>query len=148
MVSSPATTVAKYLASQPAERRKVISTVRGVIRRNLPKGYREVMNWGMISYEIPLTRYPDSYNGQPLMYVALAAQKNFYAIYLTCVYHDPKRAAWFREAFKAAGKKLDMGKSCLRFKRLDDLPLEVIGQVVASTSLEQRIAIHEASRRR
>jgi hypothetical protein len=147
MVSSAATTVAKYLASLPAERRKVIAAVRGIIRRNLPKGYREVMNWGMISYEVPLSRYPDTYNGQPLIYVALAAQKNFYAVYLTCVYHDAKRAAWFRDAFKAAGKKLDMGKSCLRFKRLDDLPLEVIGQAVASTSLEQRIAIHEASRR-
>jgi hypothetical protein len=147
MVSSPARTVAQYLASLPPDRRKVISAVRRTIRAHLPPGYRETMNWGMISYEIPLKRYPKTYNGQPLMYAALAAQKNNYAIYLTGTYQDPALAKWLAAQFAKAGKRLDKGKSCVRFTSLDDLPLDVVGTVIASTTVEAYLARYERSRR-
>jgi uncharacterized protein YdhG (YjbR/CyaY superfamily) len=146
MATSKAATVDEYLAELPPERREVVSKVRDLVRRNLPKGYEETMNWGMISYEIPLARYPNTYNRQPLSYVGLAAQKNYYALYLTSAYQDSEQGKQLAEAFKKAGKKLDMGKSCLRFKTLDDLPLEAIGRIVASTPPEKWIAQYEAVR--
>lgn len=148
MAKSAATTVEEYLAELPEDRRAVVSAVRDVVVRNLPAGYREAMNWGMITYELPLERYPDTYNGQPLAYAALAAQKNHFALYLPCVYQEPGRDVRLEEEFRAAGKKLDMGKSCVRFRRLDDLPLEVIGRAVAATPPEEFIAWYEASRRK
>ena len=144
MVSSKETTPAGYLGSLPPERRKVIAAVRAVVRKHLPKGYMETMNWGMLSYEVPLSRYPDTYNKQPLMYLALAAQKANYALYLTNVSGDPELKGKLAAAYKANGKKLDMGKSCLRFKALDELPLDVIGEIVAATSVDARIAQEEA----
>lgn len=143
MVSSKATTPAAYLASLPPEHRKVIEAVRAVVKKRLPKGYVESMNWGMLSYEIPLSRYPDTYNKQPLMYVALAAQKNNYALYLTGVSGETALMARLEAAYKAAGRKLDMGKSCLRFKTLDELPLDVIGDIVGAVSVEKRIEAEE-----
>jgi uncharacterized protein YdhG (YjbR/CyaY superfamily) len=148
MVSSRASTVEDYLAELPPERREVVSAVREEILRNLPEGYQEAMNWGMISYEIPLERYPETYNGQPLMYAALAAQKNHYAVYLTSVYMQPEGMERFRAAFAEAGKKLDMGRSCVRFRRLADLPLQAISDVVAATPVDEFIRQFEASRRR
>lgn len=147
MPSSKAPTVEAYLAELPPERRSVMKTVRDVVRKNLPKGYEETMNWGMISYELPLERYPDTYNGQPLSYAALAAQKSYFALYLPFVYQDAEQAAWLKEEFRKAGKKLDMGKSCLRFKRVDELPLDVIAKAIASTPPERFIEKHEAVRR-
>lgn len=146
MVSNAANTVDGYLASLPAERREVVSAVRDLVRRHLPQGYRESMEWGMIGYGIPLERYPDTYNGQPLCYAALAAQKNHYALYLMSAYQEGAGSDWLRNAFARAGKKLDMGKSCLRFKSLDDLPLPVLGEFIASVTPEQFIARYEASR--
>ncbi|MDB4878488.1 MAG: hypothetical protein JWM41_4934 [Gemmatimonadetes bacterium] len=148
MVSSKETTPAAYLASLPPERRKVIAAVRAVVRKHLPKGYVETMNWGMLSYEIPLSRYPDTYNKQPLMYLALAAQKNNYALYITCLSGDKVLMGRLAAAYKAIGKKLDMGKSCLRFNALEDLPLDVIGDIVGSVSVERRIEAAEAARSR
>ena len=148
MVKSAAATVEEYIAELPPERRAVVEGVREVVRRNLPAGYEEAMRWGMICYEIPLARYPQTYNGQPLSYVALAAQKNCYAIYLTSAYQDEEQLRLLREGFAAAGLKLDMGKSCLRFRRLEDLPLDVIGRAVAATGPDQFIATYEAARRR
>ncbi len=148
MARSSATTVKEYLDELSADRRSVVSAVRKVILRHLPKGYRESMNWGMISYEVPLERYPNTYNGQPLSYAALAAQKNYFALYLMCVYQDPNQEAWLKKEFKKAGKKLDMGKSCVRFRKVEDLPLHVIGKIVASTSPEEFIARYEASRKK
>jgi len=139
MASSKATTVAAYLKSLPADRRTVISTVRDVVRKNLPKGYREAMSFGMIAYEIPLETYPDTYNGHALAYAALAAQKNYYALYLMGAYADPKVGKSLAAQFKERGKKLDMGKSCLRFKSVDDLPLDVIGNVIAAVPVDQMI---------
>ena len=146
MATSKAATVDEYLAELPPERREVVSKVRDLVRRNLPKGYEETMNWGMISYEIPLARYPNTYNRQPLSYVGLAAQKNYYALYLTSAYQNSEQGKQLAEAFKKAGKKLDMGKSCLRFKTLDDLPLDAVGRIVASTPAEKWIAQYEAAR--
>jgi uncharacterized protein YdhG (YjbR/CyaY superfamily) len=145
MARSAASTVDEYLAELPEERRKVVSAVRDVVIRNLPEGYREGIAWGMIGYCIPLERYPNTYNGQPLSFMAIAAQKNYCALYLTCVYQDPGRERQLREAFQAAGKKLDMGKSCIRFRSPDDLPLDAIGRIIAATPPDAFIARHEAA---
>ncbi|RPI35179.1 MAG: DUF1801 domain-containing protein [Chloroflexota bacterium] len=146
MVKSNATTVQEYLDELPEDRRRVISEVRELILRNLPEGYRESMGWGMITYGIPLEHYPNTYNGEPLGYVALASQKNYYALYLNCVYQDPVQEARLREGFKAAGKKLDMGKSCIRFRTLEDLPLEVLGSIIASNTPDDFIKNYETIR--
>ena len=148
MAKSTATTVEAYLDELPPDRRAVVSAVRDMILNHLPAGYRESMNWGTISYEIPLERYSRTHNGRPLLYVALAAQKNYYALYLMHVYQDSEQEQSLRDAFGQAGKRLDMGKSCLRFRRLDDLPLDVLGRVVASTSPDAFIAAYEAGRQR
>jgi hypothetical protein len=148
MVKSQAATVEAYLDQLPEDRRAAISAVRDVIVTNLPKGYEEVVNYGMIAYQIPLAHYPNTYNGQPLLYAALASQKNHMAVYLMCVYGSKEIESWFREEFRKAGKKLDMGKSCVRFKKLDDLPLAVIGQAIKKVSPKAYIAHYEASRKR
>jgi hypothetical protein len=148
MVKSSAGSVVEYLESLPAERRKVVSKVRETILKNLPEGYVESMNWGMISYEVPLSRYPDTYNSQPLGYAGLAAQKNHYSLYLMGVYQSEDLEARLREGFRQAGKKLDMGKSCVRFKKLEDLPLDVIAELIASTTPEVYIAYYEAVRKK
>lgn len=146
MAKSKETTPAAYLASLPAERRKVVSAVRDVIKKRLPKGYVESMSWGMLAYEIPLSRYPDTYNQQPLMYLALAAQKNNYALYLSSVSQDKALMNRLAKAYAAKGKKPDMGKACLRFNSLEELPLDVVGDIVASTSVEDRIKASESGR--
>jgi hypothetical protein len=148
MASSKAATVDDYLAELPPERRAVVTAVRDVVRKNLPKGYTETMNWGMISYELPLSRYPNTYNDKPLSYAALAAQKNYFALYLPLVYQDAKEEEWLRDQFKKAGKKLDIGKSCVRFKRVADLELGAIAKVIASTPPDEFIDRYEAARRR
>ena len=101
--------------------------MRELIQSRLPEGYAEQMDFGMICYVIPLETYPETYNGHPLMYAALASQKRHMAVYLMNIYGDEGTLRWFTEGYAASGKKLDMGKSCVRFKKLDDLPLELIG---------------------
>ncbi len=140
MVQSKAKTVAEYLDELPEDRRAAISKVRSVVKKNLPKGYKERMGFGMITYEIPLDEYPDTYNGRPLCYIGLASQKSHMALYLTNVYADPEQEKFLADAFKQAGKKMDMGKSCLRFRNVEDLPLDAIGKIVASTPPEAMIA--------
>jgi hypothetical protein len=147
MAMSKATTVKAYLDSLPADRRAVVSKVRSVVRKHLPKGYQETMNWGGICYEIPLKRYPKTYNKQPMAYVGLAAQKNYFALYMLGPYTNSRTRELLTTGFKKAGKKLDMGKSCLRFKALEDLPLDVIGKVVASMTPAQYIKLFEAARK-
>lgn len=146
MVSSKAETVADYLAELPDDRRDAISEVRATILDNLPDGYVEAMSWGMICYEVPLDSYPDTYNNKPLMYAALASQKNHMAVYLTTVYGDSETEQDFRERYAATGKKLDMGKSCVRFKSLEQLPLDLIGEVIGGTEVDDFIGIVEAAR--
>ena len=142
-MTSNAKTVAEYLRGLPQDRRKAISAVREVILSNLPQGYAERMQCGMISFVVPHSIYPAGYHckpTEPLPYASLGSQKNHMALYLMCVYGDPKTEQWFRKAYQASGKKLDMGKSCVRFKKLEDLPLEVIGKVVARVPVKNYIA--------
>ena len=146
MASSKAKTVDDYLTQLPEQRRAVVSAVRDLVNRHLPPGYVEAMSWGMIAWEVPLARYPTTYNKQPLSYVALAAQKQYYALYLTLCYENSAQDVVLRNAYADAGMKLDMGKSCLRFKSLDDLLPDVIGGVIASTPVDAYIAHYEASR--
>ena len=146
MVWSSAQTVEEYLAELPPDRREAINAVRKVILDNLPTGYEEMMQFGMISYVIPLERYPVTYNKQPLQYAALASQKHYMSVYLMNVYGDPDSEQWFVEQYRASGKKLDMGKSCVRFKKLDDLPLDLIGRAIARTPVEAYIEVYEAAR--
>jgi hypothetical protein len=146
MVSSSAASVKDYLAELPEERRKAISAVRSIIRKNLPKGFVECMQYGMISYVIPLKRYPETYNKQPLSNVSLASQKNHMAVYLMGIYGDKKQRSWFERQHKKTGKRMDVGKCCVRFKKLEDLPLEIIGKSVAAMSVEDFIAMYERAR--
>jgi hypothetical protein len=148
MSKQRARTVAEYLAALPPERRKVIAAVRKLVRGALPRGYREGIGWGVISYEVPLAVYPDTYNGHPLCYVALAAQKNYYALYLMCVYGDKQVAARFKAAYKERGMKLDMGKSCVRFKRLEHLHLDAVRDVIAAVPMARYIAAAKAVKRK
>jgi hypothetical protein len=118
------------------------------VRRHLPQGYEETMAFGMIGYGIPLSRYPNTYNKQPLAYAAIAAQKNYYSLYVMSAYTGSEDERDIKAAFVKAGKKLDMGKSCIRFKRVEDIPLEEIGRVIGRTSPDEYIARYEAVRGR
>lgn len=140
--------VAEYLAALSPERRKAIAAVRKVIRANLPPGFKEGPLYGMIGYYVPLARFPDTYNGQPLCLAGLASQASYMSLYLMCVYGDAKLRASFEREFRAAGKKLNMGKSCVRFKSVDDLPLDVIGKAIAAVSVDRYLANYKAARKR
>jgi uncharacterized protein YdhG (YjbR/CyaY superfamily) len=133
-------TVKEYVDRLPVERRAAISAVLKVVRRNLPEGYEERLTWGMPCWQVPLRVFPDTYNGQPLLYAALASQKNHMAVYLCNVYGLPALRRELVAGFKAAGKKLDMGKACVRFRKLEDLPLDVIGRMVAATPMAAFVA--------
>lgn len=142
------TSVATFLARLPAERRREVDCVRDVVRRNLPAGYEEVISSNMLVYQVPLKRYPDTYNGHPLWYAALASQKTGLSLHLMPIYGDAARAQRLKDAFRAAGKKLDMGKACIRFRSADDLALDAIGEIVASVPLDRWVQIAQAARRR
>lgn len=148
MVSTSTTTATDYLASLPQDRREVISAVRELILRNLPEGYQETINWGMLSYEVPLETYPDTYNKKPLSYVGLAAQKNYNSLYLMSVYQDPADYQELMEAFARMGVKPDMGKSCIRFKKLDRIPLEKIARLIAKTSVQDFVETAKSLQKR
>jgi hypothetical protein len=143
-----AKTPAAYLKSLPADRRAAIATVRDVVNKHIAAGYQEAMNWGAITWEVPLTRYPKTPNGRPLCYVSLAAHKNFCTLYLMGAYANSTQYLALKDAFARAGRKFDMGKSCLHFNRPEDLELEAIGKVVASYTPDQWITVMEKSRRR
>ncbi len=143
MVSSNAKTVSEYIRSLPPERAKIIRAVRKAIVDNLPKGYVETMNWGMISYEIPMRMYPTTYNKKPLSYAGLAAQKNNYSLYLMGLYWNEEMNAWFVNEFKKRKLKLRAGKGCIRFNTLEDLPLDVIGKVISKISVKEYIQHYE-----
>lgn len=145
MMTSKAATVNDYLASLPVDRRAAIAAVRDVVNANLPHGYEEAMQYGMISWVIPLAVKPDTYNKQPLAIASLASQKAHMALYLLGVYGNHRVETWFRKAFAMAGKKLDMGKSCVRFRTLDALPLAVIGEVITKVPAAALIAAHDAA---
>ena len=145
-MQSDAATVAEYLAELEPDRREALETVRREILANLPEGFEEAMNFGMITYQVPLETFPDTYNGKPLMYAGLASQKNHMAVYLTAVYAEEDTRERFLAAYRDTGKRLDMGKSCVRFRKLDDLPLELIGKTIAETSVQTFVTETEAAR--
>ena len=144
------TTVAAYLASLTPEKRIVIEEARAFVQRHIPKGYAEFMNWGVINWGIPLEEFSDTYNGQPLCYVGLAAQKSYNSLYLMGVYNSsngkyttPFSEKLLVDAFKKAGKRLDMGKCCLHFKALDDLELTSVAKVIAMSTPKEYIAYYK-----
>ena len=142
---SDAPTVDAYLGEVPEDRREAIAAVRSVILEHLPDGFEEGMQYGMIGYYVPLERFPDTYNGEPLTVAALASQKRHMALYMMGIYGSDD--AWFRERWQATGHKLHMGKSCVRFRRLDDVPLDVVGEAIERISVDDLIAAHERARR-
>jgi hypothetical protein len=155
MASSAASSVEQYLADLPEDRRELVEAVRDVVNAHLPDGYQEAMQYGMVGWSVPHTIYPAGYHTdpkQPLPFAALASQKNKVSLYLMALYIGADNAAespdvvWFQEAWRATGKKLDMGKSCVRFARLDQVPLEVVGQAIARIPVQDYIARYEASR--
>lgn len=134
-----ARSIDEYINSLPLDRQQALEKVRKVILDNLPEGYEEKMNWGMITYQVPLEVYPDTYNKKPLMYAALASQKNHMAVYLTGIYTDEKQREEFENAYRATGKRYDVGKSCVRFRKLDDLPLDVLADAIAALEMDDFI---------
>ena len=136
---SNTTDIGSYLAELTDESRNAIETVRQIILANLPAGFEEVINWGMITYQVPLQEYPHTYNGKPLMYAALASQKNHMALYLTSIYANDSSRQTFEAAYRQTGKRYDVGKSCVRFRRLDDLPLELIARTISSCPMPEFI---------
>jgi len=147
MFTNQAKTVPAYLAALTAERRTVVAAARALVRKHLPKGFKEEIGWGAITWVVPLSKFPDTYNQQPLCYVALAARKNGVSLYLMMAYGDPRKYAWLKEQFKKAGKKMDMGKSCLHFSSLDDIPVEAVATLIASHTVDQWITIYKKSRK-
>ena len=145
-MASGEVTVEGYLDGLEPERRETVRAVHAVLRAAMPPGYHEGVAWGMITWSVPLERYPDTYNGQPLGYVALAAQKRHYAVYLMGLYSDSEQDTDFRGRWVASGRKLNMGKSCLRFNRLEDLDLDLLADVVASMPVETFLATYERVR--
>lgn len=143
MVSSKATSVAQYLKELPADRRAVVSVTRDLVRKNLPKGYEEGMQYGMIAWYVPLSVFPDTYNGQPLTVCALASQKRNVSLYLLGAYGAPALAKWFASEWKKTGKKLDMGKSCLRFRTFDDLATDVLAKALQRVDANALIQMHD-----
>ena len=132
-MQSSAATVAQYLAKLPEDRRKALTAVRKTILKNLDKDYEEGMQYGMIGYYVPHRVFPDGYHcdpRQPLPFASIASQKNHMAVYLMCIYGSAEQEKWFRKAWAATGRKLDMGKSCVRFRKLDDVALDVLGEAI------------------
>jgi hypothetical protein len=143
---SDATTVDGYLASLPPDRRDAVEAVRAVILENLPDGFAESVGHGMIAYVVPLSTYPDTYNGEPLTYAALASQKRHLSLYLMSVYGSEAIRERFEAEYRATGAHLDMGRSCVRFTRLADLPLDVVGRAIAAMTCAQFVAAAKAAR--
>ena len=150
-MQSTAKTIEEYLERLPEDRQAALRKLRAVIRKNLPKGFAEQMQYGMIGYVVPHSVYPDGYHcnpKEPLPFAGLASQKNHMAIYLMTVYQSVGLEAWLRGEFAQRKKKLDLGKSCLRFKKLDDLPLDVVGELFGKVSLAEYVERYEAARPR
>ncbi len=146
MVQSKAKTVKEYLAELPEDRRAAIQAVREVVLENLDGEFEEGMTYGMIGYYVPHSVYPPGYHCDPRMplpFANLASQKNHMALYLMCIYGDSSLRKWFEGEWKKSGKKLDIGKSCLRFKKLEDLALNVIGEAIRRVPARKYIEVCE-----
>ncbi len=146
-MQSKATTVQQYLDELPKDRKSILQKMRKVIKDNLPKGFKEEMNYGMIGYVVPHSIYPDGYHCDPklpLPFISLASQKNYVALYHSGIYADEKLLKWFEsEHPKHSERKLDMGKSCIRFKKMEDIPYELIGQLVSKMTVQDWIGLYE-----
>lgn len=151
-MQSKATTPEDYIKEMPAERQTAFKKLRAVIKKNLPKGFKEGMGYGMMGYSVPHSKYPAGYHcnpKDPLPFMGIASQKNFIAVYHMGVYADPKLLKWFTDAHsKASSKKLDMGKSCLRFKKPEDIPFDLIGELASKMTPDDWIAIYEKNLKR
>jgi hypothetical protein len=146
-MQSKATTVAAYLKELPADRRQTVEGVRRVILKNLGQGFEEGMQYGMIGYYVPHTLYPPGYHcdpRQPLPFACLASQKNYLSLYMMPIYLAGGDTDWFAKAWAKTGKKLDMGKSCIRFQKVEDLALDVIAEAIKRVSVERWIEIYES----
>jgi uncharacterized protein YdhG (YjbR/CyaY superfamily) len=146
-MQSKAATVEEYLDELPDDRKAVIKKLRQVIKKNLPKGFKETMSYGMIGYVVPHSLYPEGYHCTPelpLPFMNIASQKNFIAVYHMCVYSDPSLSKWFQDEYKKLNiGKLDMGKSCIRLKNLDKVPYELFGALAAKITPQQWIERYE-----
>lgn len=146
-MQSKAATVEQYIAELPEDRKKVISGLRKQIKKNLPKGFKETMGYGMIGYVVPHSMYPDGYHcnpKDPLPFMNIASQKNFVAVYSMGIYSNPKLLKWFTDEYTKAGVgKLDMGKSCIRLKKMDKIPYELFGQLASKVTPDEWIAYYE-----
>lgn len=144
------TTPKEYVDQLPADRKKVIAKLRATIRKNLPKGFKEELNYNMLGYVVPHSLYPDGYHcnpSLPLPFMNLASQKNFVAVYHMGIYADKKLMTWFTNRYsKQVIGKLDMGKSCIRFKKMDNIPYDLVGELAAKMTPEQWIKIYEKSK--
>ena len=151
-MQSKATTVDDYIAELPADRKEAITKLRKEIKKNLPKGFVEAMGYGMMGYAVPHKLYPPGYHCDPklpLPFMGIASQKNFIAVYSMGLYADPKLMKWFTESHaKASPKKLDMGKSCIRYKKPEDIPYKLIGELAAKITPQQWIETYEKNYKR
>ena len=150
-MTSGAKTVAEYLDSLPEDRRAALTKVRSVIKKHLPKGFVEQIQYGMIGYVVPHSAYPAGYHvnpKEPLGFAGLGSQKNYMSLYMMTAYGWPGMAEWLKTEFAARGKKLNMGKSCIRFKKIEDLPLDVIGEAFGKVSMEAYIEHSTATMKR
>ncbi len=146
MRRNPSATVTEFLESLPGDRQRTVEAVRALIRRHLPHGYEEVVAKNMLVYQVPLSRYADTYNGYPLWYVALASEKSYLSLHLMPVYGSAIYADRLREGFRKEGKRLNMGKACVRFRKIEDLALDPIGELVGSVSVDRWVEIAQSAR--
>lgn len=151
-MQSKVTTVDQYLKELAEDRRAAMTELRKVILKNLPKGFKEEMGYGMMGYVVPHSKYPDGYHCDPaqaLPFMSIASQKNFIAVYHMGIYADPKLLKWFTEEYaKQAKGKLDMGKSCIRFKKPDQIPFKLIGELASKMTTDDWIKLYEKNLKR
>jgi hypothetical protein len=142
----PKLTVNEWLASVPADRKDAINAVRDVVNANLPSGYEETVDWGMLAWVVPLSTLPHTHNDHPLLLAALGAHNKLMTIYLMTVYGDAKIRKEFETAYRKSGKKLHMGGSCVHFKKLEDLPLDVVGNTIARVAVDKYVERYQSTR--
>ncbi|MFL5762487.1 MAG: DUF1801 domain-containing protein [Bacteroidia bacterium] len=148
-MQSKAATPDQYVKQLPSDRKEVIEKLRAEVKKNLPKGFQEIMNYGMIGYVVPHSLYPGGYHCTPelpLPFANIASQKNFIAFYHMGIYGSPKLLKWFTDEYsKHAGKKIDMGKACMRFKKPEDVPVKLLGELMGKITVDEWIRIYETN---
>ena len=151
-MQSKATTVDQYIDELPEDRKKAVAELRKVIKKNIPKGFKEEMGYGMAGYVVPHSKYPAGYHCDPKMplpFIGFASQKNFIAVYHMGIYADPDLLNWFTTEYPKYSKtKLDMGKSCIRFKKPENIPYQLLGELVSKMSPDDWISLYETNLKR